>query len=344
MLCINMNKKNNSLIILFVLLNLICINLSSAASYGSGPYGSGAYGIGYTASSGITGGASSGGGTACDYEWVCSEWYPEPCPSDGIQKRVCVNRGTCSGTSGMPSLNQTCIPVIISPAEPLFDIFVNVPFQYKWILKGDNVAFNVKLINVGNKTTIDVSFQYLVTDKNNKLITEKKETRAIGEKEEFNVELILPEDLSEDIYKIYVQINYGANQTAAAGDSFEVVKSELIILLKSIISFPYILITLTLLVAIILMIIFIIHKLFRNKINKKPEINFKKLIYSAEKSKKEFSDYLTRINEDYSKGKISSSAYTKILSQKKNGKTIQEWIKYFERYEEECKKRLKKKR
>ena len=67
------------------------------------------------------------GGGGCTYDWVCSDWYPEPCPQNGIQSRVCVNKGTCSGTLGIPSQTRNCTPAILGPAEPLFDIFAKIP-------------------------------------------------------------------------------------------------------------------------------------------------------------------------------------------------------------------------
>jgi parallel beta-helix repeat protein len=178
-----------------------------------------------------------GGEGGCTYDWVCSDWYPQPCNQAGIQKRVCVNRGTCDGEENMPTLNRTCTPEVFEPTEPLFDIFVNIPLQSKWILKGDNVSFDVNLINVGNKTTIDVFLQYLVINANNSLIAEKKETRAIGERDKFTIELPLPENLEEGTYRVYVQIDYDEGKVATAGDSFEIVKDNYTLILRRIVSF-----------------------------------------------------------------------------------------------------------
>ncbi len=206
-----------------------------------------------TTPSGETG--AGGGGGACTYDWVCSEWYPEPCPLDGIQKRVCVNRGTCTGTKEMPVTNRTCIPEVIPPAEPLFDLFVKVPVNYKWILQGQAVGFDVELINVGNATTIDVFFKYWIVDENGRLIAETQETRAIGEKEEFRMRILLPENLEKGIYKIYVQINYDSDKVAIAEDSFEIVKSEFDVIFRKLISFPYILIPIFILFIFILILL-----------------------------------------------------------------------------------------
>ncbi len=231
--CIKMKIRKYGFLIFFAfLVILIFANFSSATTYSSGTYGSGLYGRGTYGSGSVV--LPSGG---CIYDWLCSEWYPSPCPSEGIQKRVCVNKGTCGGTAGMPDLNRTCTPGVILPREPLFDIFVNIPLQSKWILKGENIEFDVKLTNVGNKSKIDVAFDYIVLNEENKLITEKKETRAIGEKDEFRINLILPDKLELGKYKVFVQITYDVDKTATAEDSFEIVKDDYTILLRQAVSF-----------------------------------------------------------------------------------------------------------
>ncbi len=190
---------------------------------------------GYTCSAGICTAVTPeepevpgvGGGAACTYEWVCSDWYPKPCPVNGIQNRVCVNRGTCSGVTGMPSLNRTCTPVIVPTIEPLFDLFAKVPFEYKWINPGDSIKIEIKLINLGNTTALDVFFKYWIVDENNTLITEMQETRAISERDTFKIEMALPPEIELGIYKYYVQITYDIDKVAVAVDSFEVVKSKI---------------------------------------------------------------------------------------------------------------------
>lgn len=87
-------KRGGFLIVLFLVLIFILIDFSSAASYGSGLYGLGAYGIAQKK-------------VECTFKWVCSAWYPSPCIT-GIQKRICVNIGTCSGKNKIPKLTRTC--------------------------------------------------------------------------------------------------------------------------------------------------------------------------------------------------------------------------------------------
>jgi len=240
---------------------------------------------GYTCSAGTcvatpTGGGSSGGGPSagCTYDWVCSEWYPEPCPADGIQKRVCVNRGTCTGKIGMPAINRTCVPEFVPPAEPLFDIFAKIPLSRKWITPGESVKANIELINLGNTTMLDVFFRYWVVNENNTLITELRETRAVSKKDKFQVEIVLPSDINIGIYKFYAEINYDENKTAMAQDSFEVVESKFQDFIRDILSFPYFLL-------IILLIIFIIIILI--KILKKKKMTITKVPEEKEKIKEQ---------------------------------------------------------
>ena len=224
--------------------------------------------------------SGAGGGAVCNYEWVCSDWYPNPCPQNGIQQKICVNKGTCTGTEGMPNTNQTCIPEIISPSEPLFDIFVNIPIQYKWITPNQAFGFNVRLVNSGNITTTDVFLKYWITDKNNKLILEQQETRAVGKADEFEVRTLLPENLGLGLYKVYAQINYDSNRTAMSEDSFEIVNSQWDIILNDILFFlPLIL------VGVVLIIILFI--LFKRKRKQNKCVKEKKKIIKKKPIKKE---------------------------------------------------------
>ncbi len=225
---------------------------------------------GYTCSAGTCTAEPSrelgGGSSTCTYNWICSEWYPEPCPSEGIQKRVCVNKGTCTGTFEMPSTNRTCTPKIVLPAEPLFDIFAKIPLTKKWISPEESIKANIELINLGNTTILDVFFRYWIIDENNTLISELQETRAISERDKFQIEIVLPSNIKIGFYKFYAQITYDENKTAMAQDSFEVVENKIEKFIWPI----------SLILIIILLIIFIIIiKSRRNK--KKYKIKEKKI-------------------------------------------------------------------
>lgn len=238
---------------------------------------------------------SGGGGAGCTYDWVCSEWYPEPCQSEGIQKRVCVNRGSCDGIVNMPDTEKGCIPSFISPAEPLFDIFVRVPLLKKWIPKGDFIDADIELVNIGNTTTIDVLFKYWIVDENKRLILEKQETRAVGEYEKFTIRFPLSKNLKTGVYKIYAHISYDDGKVALAGDSFEVIQNRLVIIRR------IILFSLAILLAII-GLIFLIIRIFRKTSVKKekPKRRLKKIEKVGDENRlKKFSifEFLSRLKE-----------------------------------------------
>ncbi len=172
------------------------------------------------------GGGSSGGGggAACIYDWVCTEWYPQPCSENGIQEKLCVNKGTCNGTLGMPDQTRDC--VYVESTGPLFDLFANVPYAKKWILLGESILAEIELINVGDIQELDVFFKYWIVDENNKLISEKQDTRAIKERDKFDLEFLLPNDLQLGLYKLFVEINYDDGKTALAEDSFKIVEKK----------------------------------------------------------------------------------------------------------------------
>jgi len=204
----------------------------------------------------VSDGGTGGGG--CTYDWVCSDWYPQPCSIDEVQQRVCVNRGTCSGIVGMPNDTRECIYI---PSEPLFDIFARVPLLKKFIGPGESLDVNIKLINLGDITPLDVYFKYWITNEDNLLITEFQETRAISEKDDFVISMELSKEIELGKYKFYVEINYDADKVAIAQDSFEIVQSKIG-------KFIFMLLLWVIIFLILFVLIFLIFKLTRYRISK----------------------------------------------------------------------------
>lgn len=203
----------------------------------------------------VSSGSSGILATTCNYEWVCSDWYPVPCPKEEIQKRVCVNRGTCNGSEGMPELNRSCVSSNLPLNKPLFDIFISTLPPYKSILSGDEVKFNIKLINKRDTPSLDVTFRYWIVGKNNKLIIERQDTRAIKHDDEFNIGFALPRNLEPGLYKTFVEIKYDSNKTALAQDSFEVINGKYGFLTKIILFVLLIILVLSLMMRIFIKIV-----------------------------------------------------------------------------------------
>jgi hypothetical protein len=210
------------IIILFFIFAIFYFPFISAGSYGVGNYGAGFYGVGQVSSNSTNQNPENGGttgGPSCEYNWSCTNWFPSECPINGIQERICANRGTCAGTAGMPAETMNCT---YNKTEPLFDIFLNVPASYKKICAGRDIKANVKLENYGKIELLDAFMIYWIMDENNTLVSELKDTRSIADKLNFDVSLTMPESASNGVYRLYAQITYSGNKTAVAGQSFEV--------------------------------------------------------------------------------------------------------------------------
>jgi sporulation protein YlmC with PRC-barrel domain len=288
------NKISNKLIAIgfFLVSTLFFIPFVSAGNYGSGIYGVGNYGTGTviteycgdgicnngetcsscpgdcgTCSTSPSGG-SGGGAPTCTNDWECTNWFPSECPASEIQERVCINRGTCTGTSGMPELNRTCT---YEHKEPLFDIFLTLSERNKQICSGNIIKANIKLENYGKTELLDAFMTYWIIDENNKLIVELKDTRAVTKEKEFEIELKIPESTSQGTYRLYAQINYKNNQTAMAGETFEILSEEdCIFIFSKLFNWMYLVYGIAGAIAILLILLIIRlskskHKIVKNK-------------------------------------------------------------------------------
>ena len=219
----------------FLALILILIPLVYAGNYGAGTYGADNYGIGEVTSTPTPetpspGGGSSGGG-GCSYDWQCTEWFPSICPESEMQERICVNRGDCTGTKGMPNQTRTC--EYLGPSEPLFDIYLTLEDKYKKMCSGNKIKANIKLENYAKVELLDAFMTYWIIDENNKLIAEYKDTRAVEKETSFNIELKLPDSTAKGTYRLYAEITYSGDKTAVTGESFEVLSKEECVLFSS---------------------------------------------------------------------------------------------------------------
>ncbi len=134
-----------------------------------------------------------------------------------------MNKGTCTGTSGMPVQNQSCI---YEHGEPLFDIFLTIPPESREMCAGRKISANINLENYGKIELLDAFMTYWIVDENNKLVSELKDTRSVSNGINFNVSMKIPGSTISGTYKLYAQITYSGNKTAAAGESFEILDGE----------------------------------------------------------------------------------------------------------------------
>lgn len=198
-------------IIFFIILFLI--NFVGSVNYNEGSYGLGIFGVG----EGGVPPSGGGGGRDCTYDWDCTDWSPQRCNADGTQTRICINRGTCRGELFKPEETRNC-----TYQGPLFDIFLNIDDNSREICSGDKVKSKVQMINYGDAELHDAFMTYWIVDRNNTLISEVKETRAVQKNLDFEISINTPFNVVDGDYYLYAKMIYGNNQVALAGDSFRV--------------------------------------------------------------------------------------------------------------------------
>jgi hypothetical protein len=233
---------------------VLFIGFVNAGNYGAGTYGAGVFSVGevppvippVTPSGG-------GGGGGCTYNWDCTNWSPYECPATGIQERICINRGTCTDTFGMPNQTQSCL---YEHKEPLFDIFLTIPAESREICAGRKINANINLENYGKIELLDAFMTYWIVDENNKLVSELKDTRSVSNEIDFNISMKIPGATLPGTYKLYAQITYLVNKTAVAGESFEIIDDDSCKIIFNISQYlPFILVGFGFLIVLILILI-----------------------------------------------------------------------------------------
>ena len=259
-------KKRSVFVYIFVILFVIAGNYG-AGSFGTGNFGSGEVPVTTTITS------SGGGGAGCTYDWQCTGFYPSECPVNRIQERLCINRGTCTGTSGIPNQNQSCI---YEHKEPLFDIFLTISPASKETCSGREVNANISLVNYGKVELLDAFMTYSIVDENNKLVSELKDTRSVSEENNFSISMKVPGATLPGTYKLYAQMTYSGNKTALAGESFNVINNDSCKISFNISQYlPFILIGFGFLIMFIL--IFVLFRKLHQHLEQKREIENKKV-------------------------------------------------------------------
>ncbi len=93
------------------------------------------------------------------------------------------------------------------------------------VSQGDNLEFNIELINMGSEGRYDITLRYLVMDSAEKIVKTKEETVALDTRVSKNAEVSIPSTTAPGIYKLRVLAKYDT-KVANAEETFSVVKSE----------------------------------------------------------------------------------------------------------------------
>lgn len=141
---------------------------------------------------------------SCTYRWFCSNWNPEQCPENGIQKRACTNAGNCPDDYKKPEEKRECTAAM--PKE-LFDIKLELE-KYEFDTSDDLVAW-VRFENFGSIPT-PVNLTYIAYDNDNNPFYIKHDTATV-ETERFVVQRFPGLRLKPGKYTLVLHTVYAEN-------------------------------------------------------------------------------------------------------------------------------------
>ena len=170
--------------------------------------------------SGNSVGSGSGGGSGgstiierCTYNWDCTPW--SVC-SNGLQRRTCVNIGTCTGVESKPVEETSC-------SESLFDISLQLN---SISAQSNSIKFHVDLNEKIGIEEIDVHVKYSIIDSENNEIFSQIETKAV--KGQLSYEKIIDDfNLVDGNYILRVDLLYGNLQRAFAEQKFTLLDGKI---------------------------------------------------------------------------------------------------------------------
>jgi len=110
-------------------------------------------------------------------------------------------------------------------AEPIFDIDVEIPYEYQKVLAGNEVVAEVVLYNLKGFGRVDVEVEYQIRDFKGNIIVDEHETLAVETKTNFVRRLRLPSYVRAGSYVFYATVKY-IGYIGSSSDLFEVVESK----------------------------------------------------------------------------------------------------------------------
>jgi large-conductance mechanosensitive channel len=123
-------------------------------------------------------------------------------------------------------LVKTIITVIeIESREPLFDVKMSIPQEYKNIVAGDNIVGDITIINMGDILPVDINVDYVIKDLNGNVIDIQQETVAAKDLLSITKRMETLKDLKIGDYVFYVKVYYNGN-FAMASDLFSIIGFE----------------------------------------------------------------------------------------------------------------------
>ncbi len=211
------------------------------------------------------------------------------------------------------------LPVIyeVRSKKSLFDVSLNIPAKYKSLRPGDDLFFQVTLLNLGEIGKVDVLMEYEIKDFDGKIIAAFDETVAVETQASFSKTIKLPDDIASGDYVILARAKHGLS-VATASDLFNVEYKEFIFLSPE----NQFMFLFGLVLLILLILLFIIYELRKMRLREaaasqhKKAVDLKKKIRSGNISAKDAELEIKKLNyqrrlleEAYSKGYIKKDSY-----------------------------------
>ncbi len=103
---------------------------------------------------------------------------------------------------------------------------VNIHDNYKEVLAGNDIWFTIKITNLEDTGRVDISLDYWISDDNNSIKAENKETMAVQTQASFVRTFNIPKDATPGKYKLNIKMDYGDDKEIVADTSFNVVEKQ----------------------------------------------------------------------------------------------------------------------
>ena len=183
---------------------------------------------------------------------------------------------------------EVLIAIEVETKKPLFDVKVEIPRKFLYVIPGEELFAEIELYNLGGTGRIDVNLEYFIKDDEESIIVSEQETLAVETRTNFIKKFEIPEDIKFGKYIFYVKVTYD-EEVASASAWFSVGKK------------PFFTLKNILIIGIILVIILIImlYKFEKKKIKK----SLFKPIFKKKRKEQDLRDYKRRVSRIIEKHK-----------------------------------------
>ncbi len=129
--------------------------------------------------------------------------------------------------------------IAISSEQQLFNVFIEVPNEFKKVIRGDTASAKIRILHLGG-TKIDVKIRYGIRSIDGNDIVANEELLSLGAGEKIESARRFKPSLNPGKYLFYIILTYG-DVVVTDSDIFEVVEKEVDILLLVSVAFAIIL-------------------------------------------------------------------------------------------------------